>query len=210
MRIQKDGGIPADNLFVNVKGAVVCGQLAVQVLNTTTPCKEIFAWGLRNPFRIEFRPGTNEFYINDVGHNLWEEINIGGKGKDYGSPCFEGTHTYFTGMAECPPDTLLSDTKPIHEYPHSIGRGAVTGGAFVMNSNWPAPYEGAYFFGDTCCGGVFQLVKDGDVYTDTVFTKRPGYLIDMLFDPKLSTLYYTTGGEGQVRVISYTGDKATP
>jgi glucose/arabinose dehydrogenase len=205
LRIQKDGSIPADNPFANVPGAIVCSELPVQVLNTTTPCKEIFAWGLRNPFRIVFKPDSDEFYINDVGHNLWEEISIGGKGKDYGWPCFEGTQVYATGMAECPPDTTLEDVKPIHEYPHAIGRGAVTGGAFVIGSNWPAPYEGAYYFGDTCCGNVFRLVQDGDAYTDTVFTKRPGYLVDMLFDPKTSSLYYTTGGEGAIRAITYVG-----
>jgi glucose/arabinose dehydrogenase len=205
LRIHKDGSIPSDNPYANVPGAVMCSQMPPQTLNLSKPCKEIFAFGLRNPFRIAFKPGTNEFLINDVGWNTWEEISVGGKGLDYGWPCYEGPRVHLSEMDECPPDSVISDTKPIHAYLHSVGRGAVTGGVFVIGSNWPAPYEGSYFFGDTCCGNVFRLVQDGGVYTDTIFTKRPGYLIDMEFDARTSTLYYTTGGEGAVRAIRYVG-----
>src|SRR4029078_5313856 len=51
---------------------------------------KIWAYGLRNPYRFNFRPGTSTPYIGDVGWNTWEEVNVGAAGGNFGWPCYEG------------------------------------------------------------------------------------------------------------------------
>lgn len=178
-------------------GAAAVGQI----------CRETFAWGLRNPFRMAFDPdatGTS-FYINDVGQNAWEEIDRGTAGADYGWNVREG-HCANTGSsANCGLAQPAGMTGPIHDYDRSAGCGSITGGAFVPNGVWPATYDAAYLFADYVCGRIMMLV--GTTRTD--FATGLGGAVHLEFGPTPGggqALHYTTyANGGEIRRITYTG-----
>ena len=209
LRITRDGDIPADNPWQG-NGTARCNTEG-----RTEPglrCQETFAWGLRNPFRMAFDPNadTTRFYINDVGENDWEEIDVGQRGADYGWNLREG-ECLVTKPQACNDPLPPGMTPPIFTYDHITACGAITGGAFVPHGVWPAPYDGAYLFGDYRCGQIFRL----DQSTDEPWSAEPlmfgaGLLsaVDMRFGPAPDgqALYYTTyQHDGQVRRIRYTG-----
>ncbi len=132
LRINPDGTVPSDNPFV--------GQ----------PPKrpEIFMYGLRNPFRFAFRPGTNVIYVADVGQNTWEEVNVGLPGGNYGWPTHEG-------VAGAP-----GFVDPVHAYNHDGQGASITGGCFVGN-RWPVDFQSRYLFGDYVLGELRWLQVDG-------------------------------------------------
>jgi glucose/arabinose dehydrogenase/PKD repeat protein len=207
LRVTSDGGIPADNPFLGADSA------RCNLTGRTDPgkiCQETYSWGLRNPFRIAFDPNASgaRFYINDVGQNTWEEIDLGQAGADYGWNVREG----FCAMGsttDCgsPPAGM---TNPIYAYPHADGCTAITGGAFVPNGIWPDAYNGSYLFADYLCGTIFQLVPSGSgTFNATTFASGfgSGGPITMMFGPSgpMQGLYYTTYvGGGQVRRIDFT------
>jgi glucose/arabinose dehydrogenase len=183
-----------------------------------TNCRETFARGLRNPFRMAFDPdaaGTS-FRIDDVGGANWEEINVGKKGADYGWNICEGRHDNDSrpGSLNCSAPPL---TPPIHEYNHNTGCSSVTGGAFVPDGgSWPDNYDNAYLFGDYVCGRIFALKpRAGGGFARTAFAYGLGQggPVATAFGPYRggTALYYTTyaTGEGQVRRIAYAADFPT-
>lgn len=138
LRIDVDGGdpyaIPADNPFV--------GQPQGR--------GEVWAKGLRNPWRFAFDRTTALLYIADVGQNAWEEIHVApmsDKGLNYGWNILEGTHCY--GGSNCNRNGLVL---PVLEYNHSEGC-SVTGGFVYRGSRIPA-LQGHYFYADYCQGWV--------------------------------------------------------
>jgi glucose/arabinose dehydrogenase len=211
MRITPAGGIPVDNPF---QGA---GTARCNVTGRTTAgnkCQETFAWGLRNPFRFAFDPNAagTRFFINDVGQNVWEEIDDGQAGADYGWNVREG-HCANGSSTDCgPPPAGM--TNPIFDYGRSDGCASITGGAFVPNGIWPAPHDGAYLFADYVCGNIFRLVpQGGGTYTRANFATGLGgsSAVHLEFGPAGSgqALYYTTyAGGGEVRrIVSTTGNR---
>jgi glucose/arabinose dehydrogenase/PKD repeat protein len=203
LRISTSGGIPSGNPYqgtdsarCNLTGRTTAGKW----------CQETFASGLRNPFRIAFDPNVpyTRFYINDVGQNTWEEVNLGKGGADYGWNVREG-HCARGSTTNCgsPPAGM---TNPLYDYPHSSGCTAITGGAFVPDGIWPAAYFGGYLFGDFVCGKI-QMLKDtsvSDFVTDLGFQSA----VVMAFGPYGSSraLYYTTYNVGgQIRRVAFTG-----
>jgi glucose/arabinose dehydrogenase len=206
IRITRTGGIPSTNPFSGA-GTARCNAGPV---TPGTRCQEIFATGLRNPFRMAFDPNTasnvTSFRINDVGGAIWEEINIGMAGADYGWNVREG-HCAIGSTTNCgPPPAGM--TNPIHDYPHSTGCSAVTGGVFVPNGVWPSQYNGDYLFSDYVCGKIFRLEPNGSggfIRTDFVTGLGQSSAVFLDFGPFGSTqaLYYTTYAQGgQVRRIS--------
>ena len=202
LRITRDGAIPPGNPFQGA-GTARCntaGRTSAGLI-----CQETFAWGLRNPFRFAFKPGTSQFFINDVGQNAWEEIDEGQAGADYGWNCREGRHTNSTS-GKCSP-TPPNMVDPIYEYDHS-NCAAITGGAFVPAGVWPDEYAGAYLYGDYVCGKIFVLKQRGGVWSATQFASGDsGGPTGMIFGPYQGTqaLYYTTyNAGGQVRRVAST------
>ncbi len=206
LRITSAGGIPASNPFLGV-GTARCNVTGQVAAGTT--CQETFAWGLRNPFRFAFDPNTSgtRFYINDVGQGVWEEVDLGQAGADYGwnvreGPCANDSET------NCgPPPAGM--TNPIYAYSHSsTGCAAITGGAFVPNGAWPAAYDGAYLYGDYTCGKIFQLLPDGSGgFVRSEFATDVGAVVNMTFGPSAGgqALYYTNySNGGEVRRIEPT------
>ena len=211
LRISPTGGIPTDNPFLGA-GSVRCN-----VTGRGQPgqvCQETFAWGLRNPFRLAFDPNAagTRFFINDVGQNVWEEIDEGRSGADYGWNVREG-HCVNGSATTCgaPPAGM---TNPIYDYPHTDGCASITGGAFVPGGVWPAEYTGAYLFSDYVCGRIFSIVRQPDgSYVRTVFASGlgGGSAVTMIFGPwqGSQSLYYTSyAGGGQVRRIDYGSNRA--
>jgi glucose/arabinose dehydrogenase len=144
--------IPPDNPFV--------GQPAVR--------PEIWAYGLRNPWRFHLDPGTGDLWIGDVGRSAAEEINHlpgpeAGAGANLGWPYVEGTTP---GLDGAPPDLVA----PVVAYPHD-GRCGVTGGAVYRGGAIPA-LRGAYLYADLCDGVVRAVsVVDGAVTAERAFER---------------------------------------
>lgn len=142
--IDIDGGtpyaIPSSNPFVD--------STNVQVK------KEIFAWGLRNPWRCSFDHATGWLWAGDVGQGSWEEVDIIENGKNYGWRCYEGNHEY--NMAGCNyPEYIF----PVWEYSHSLGY-SITGGYVYRGANVPE-LQGKYIYADYGTKRVWALSYDG-------------------------------------------------
>ena len=148
---QQPYAIPADNPFAGGGGA-----------------PEIYALGLRNPWRFTFDRLTGDLFIADVGQNRWEEIDylpegFSGAPLNYGWNIREGAHPY----RDIPTDALLTD--PIHEYSHDAGC-SITGGVVYRGEDIPG-YRGIYLFGDYCSGTLWGLIPaaDGGWQTQVLF-----------------------------------------
>lgn len=130
---------------------------------------EIWAYGLRNPWRFSFDRLTGDMYIGDVGQNLWEEIDFlpaeNPGGANFGWNYFEGSHSYLPA-----PATEISMISPLFEYEHEYGC-SVTGG-YVYRGSLLEDFYGVYLFGDYCSGNVWGLIKtpDGQVLSNLLFT----------------------------------------
>jgi glucose/arabinose dehydrogenase len=203
VRIDRNGNVPPSNPFTGA-GTARCntGPSA-----PGTICQETFAWGLRNPFRMAFDPNAagTRFYINDVGQAAWEEIDEGIAGADYGWNVREGfCATGSTTNCGPPPAGM---TNPVFAYGRDDGCRSITGGAFVPEGVWPAPFGGRYLFADFVCGRIFRLDPDGSGgFTRVDFATGLGgsSAVHLAFGPWRTTqaLYYTTyANGGQVRRI---------
>ena len=146
VRIDVDGAapyeIPASNPNVG-NASCIQGYGAA-------PCPEIFAWGLRNPWRMSFDNTTGKLWVGDVGQGEWEEIDVVAAGDNLGWNVREGAHCFnpATGCAE-------SFVEPITEYDHSLG-ASVTGG-YVYRGAAVADLVGWYVFGDFGSGRIFAV-----------------------------------------------------
>ena len=153
LRIDVDGGepyaIPPDNPFVDDPDVL----------------DEIWAMGLRNPFRYSFDPATGDLYIGDVGQARWEEVNYEPAGSpgglNYGWPIMEGFACFPEDVEECDTEGL---TMPILVYSHEGPRGvregcSITGGRVYRGSEHPF-MDGAYIFADWCEGRIWAGYRD--------------------------------------------------
>ena len=138
--------IPADNpFFRNAK----CGP----GLNASD-CPEIYAWGMRNPWRWSFDPPTGDLWAADVGQDAWEEIDRIELAGNYGWRCREGAHNFNTNG--CGGSTI----DPVAEYSHSAGNFSITGG-YVYRGTAIAGLVGRYVFADFGSGRIWALQSDG-------------------------------------------------
>lgn len=135
----KNYGIPSDNPFVG---------------NTENFREEIFAYGLRNPWRFSFDSENGTLWAGDVGQNAIEEVDIIEKGKNYGWRIQEGSLCY-NPSTNC--DTTGLE-QPIVEYNHEVGR-SITGG-FVYRGEEINSLQGSYFYADFVSGIIWSLKLD--------------------------------------------------
>ncbi len=120
---------------------------------TGNPCQEIYAYGLRNPYRFSFdRGGTGQLYAGDVGQGAVEEIDIITSGGNYGWRVYEGTQCTNLGPAACTPANF---TMPIFEYRSDLsnGRCSITGGN-VYRGTRNTFASGTYLYSDYCSGEI--------------------------------------------------------
>lgn len=137
-------GIPSDNPFAKSSDKNIR--------------KEIYAYGLRNPWKISFDTVTKNLWCADVGQNKWEEINIIKSGGNYGWRCFEGNHSY--NNSGCRGSYIF----PVFEYSHKEGN-SITGGFVYRGKNFPELYE-KYIYGDFASKKIWALAYDGKKKTD--------------------------------------------
>ena len=178
LRITSTGGIPTNNPFFNT---------------ATGDNRAIWALGVRNPFTFSFQGGTGRMFINDVGQNVWEEINDGIAGSNYGWPNCEGFCN--------PPNANFRD--PIFAYPNDANTCAITGGAFYNPTapQFPAQFVGNYFFADFCGGWIRRLdPANGNAVTD--FATGVSLPVDLQVSPD-GFLYYLARGAGAVGRIGF-------
>jgi glucose/arabinose dehydrogenase len=149
-------------------------------------CPEIFAWGLRNPWRFSFDAETGTLWAGDVGQGSWEEIDRIESGENYGWNVREGAHCFSpaTGCA----DTF---TDPVTEYDHSVGR-SVTGG-YVYRGSSISDLIGWYIFGDFISGRIFAVGADS----------ASGVAPEELLDTSLSIVSFAEDNNNELYVLDY-------
>lgn len=123
---------------------------------------EIFAYGLRNPWRFSFDSETNKLWTGDVGQNKYEEINQITKGGNYGWKTMEATHC-FEPSSDCVQENLIN---PIFEYGRSKG-GSITGGYVYRGTRTPE-YYGQYIYADYASGRIWALRYEGETAIENV------------------------------------------
>ncbi len=207
LRVTKTGAIPPDNPYQGA-GTTQCSPTGYTVI--TSICREIYSYGLRNPFRIALKggPPTPQVYANDVGLNIWEEVNQVAAGANFGWNVREGNCVRDSSTDCGPPPAGM--TNPIHSYNHATGCVSVTASDFVPTSAWPSPYDGDYLFGDLICEKIWQLDSNGGGVTE--FATGVPWLIDGVFGPDgASKSYYYISWVGfpndEIRKIVYTGQE---
>jgi Ca2+-binding RTX toxin-like protein len=177
--------VPADNPFVGTDGA-----------------DEIFAFGLRNPWRPSFDRGLGDLYIADVGQDRWEEIDFGQKGANYGWNAFEGPVAFPGGD---PVNNAGPLAFPIYAYDHTVGH-SITGG-YVYRGEGEA-LQGQYFFADFIQAKVFTLRFDGSSWVATDRTAQITTDFGAINDPSS----FGEDARGNLYLVDFDGDvfKLTP
>lgn len=190
LRIDVDGGtpyaIPPSNPFVNRAGAR----------------GEIWAYGLRNPWRYSFDRTTGDLWIADVGQDSWEEVDFAPAtsigGENYGWRKMEGTHCYN-------PSTNCRDasmTLPVYEYSHAEGC-SITGGYIYRGAKYPA-LKGTYLFADYCSGSVWGTKSAGNGTFTTRKLLSSGASVTSFGEDVAGELYLIDGAKGIVYSIRET------
>ena len=156
----------------------------------TPGADEVFAYGLRNPWRFSFDRGTGQLYVGDVGQDAREEVDTVTLGGNYGWRVMEGSvcNPNFNGGVCTPP---AGHIPPISEYSHSSGRCSITGGYVYRGAQSSLP-TGTYVFADYCTGEIF-LRQDG-LNTSTV-----------LLDTSLNISSFGEDEAGEIYVVNLNG-----
>ena len=149
---------------------------------------EIWAYGLRNPWRFSFDRETGTLWAADVGQNLYEEIDIIRPGLNYGWNVMEGSHCF--RQQGCDAQGL---TMPVAEYGRD-GGCSVTGGHVYRGRRIPSLY-GAYLYGDFCSGKIWALRHDGAAVTEHM----------EIADTGLSISSFGEDPSGEVYVLTFEG-----
>ncbi|MBZ0090469.1 MAG: PQQ-dependent sugar dehydrogenase, partial [Thermoanaerobaculia bacterium] len=181
--------IPADNPFARGGGA-----------------PEVWAFGLRNPWRFSFDRATGELWIGDVGQNAWEEVNVEdpkrGGGRNYGWKTMEGLHC-FSPRRGCDPAGL---ELPVHEYGHDAGC-AVTGG-YVYRGQALPELTGAYLFSDYCKGTLWSLARGPQGQATVTVLLETRMLVSSFGEDEAGELYLCDHGNGAIfRIVAAPGAK---
>ena len=198
--------------------------------------RRIIAWGLRNPFRVTTRPGTNELWIGDVSANGADEIDqmpdtTNGLAMNFGWPCYEGDaiqpNFQALGLNGCQSlyDIPNSTSPPYFSYGHAqtpaandtcpIGSTSISGLAFYSGSNYPSQYKNALFFADHARNCLWAMLPTlhGDPDPDNIVSLgHVNHPVDLVAGPASlnNDLFYVDLDEGQIHRISYTPANQPP
>ena len=187
LRIDVDGGdpyaIPEDNPFVGQEGAA----------------EEIWAYGLRNPWRFGFDRDTGDLWIGDVGGGSYEEINLlpaGESGANFGWVLTEGSECY-GGGADCDTEGLAL---PVYEYTHDFGCSVV--GGYVYRGDAIPELQGVYLFADYCSGLTWGMGQDANGNWVASEPIESGLSISSFSEDPAGELYATDLNGGVYRVVA--------
>jgi glucose/arabinose dehydrogenase len=192
-----DGGSGGDPFGNAQKTDVLLGKIlrldvdSAQLVPSDNPFgNEVWAYGLRNPWRFSFDRANADLYIGDVGQDKWEEIDYlpagTGKGANFGWNVLEGNHVY-SGEAQ------TSFTMPVAEYSHGEGGCSVTGG-YVYRGRMPE-WQGIYFYGDYCSGKIWGLIKS-----------ESGFKSQFLFEAAVTITSFGQDESGEIYFASDNGN----
>jgi uncharacterized repeat protein (TIGR03806 family) len=190
LRIDVNGAapyaIPASNPFAQNARCGAAGS------TSGDPCPEIYAWGLRNPWRWSFDRNDGAFWLADVGQGDWEEVNQVTLGGNYGWRCREGAHDFNSGgTSGCSTATLID---PVAEYDHSEGV-SITGG-YVYRGAQTTNLAGRYLFGDFGSGKVWAWIPE-----NAGTPRQPTHLLDS----GLTIASFGEGVDGELFIVHYGG-----
>jgi glucose/arabinose dehydrogenase len=172
--------IPPDNPFVGIAGAH----------------GEIWAFGLRNPFRMSFDRTTGRLWAGDVGQSAREEVDIIEKGGNYGWRIYEGNRSNINPMNL--PSTDF--TAPVLDYGRSVGTTVI--GGYVYHGPGLPDYDGIYVYGDFGSGRVWALIYETGTNTATSNTQvatLAGFSLSSFGEDEAGELYALSLGDGKVR-----------
>lgn len=189
---------------------------------------KVWAYGLRNPFRVTLDPVSGQPYVGDVGWGTWEEVNTG-RGENFGWPCYEGDDTgsavqgtfAYNPATEATCQALYAQgadavQAPWYAYAHSGAGASITGLAFYTATVYPPTYQGALFIADYDRGWIKYLTRaangtavEHDFAQDVVSS---GGIVQLVLGPD-GLLYYVLldySGNSQVRRIIYDPNNTPP
>lgn len=173
--------IPPSNPFANTAGAR----------------GEIWAYGLRNPWRFSFDRATGDLWIGDVGQDNYEEIDLQAAsspgGENYGWNRTEGMHCYRAG---CSTTGLVA---PVFEYSHTSAACSITGG-FRYRGALSSGLRGTYIYGDYCNGRIWGLEWNGTAWSNRLLLAS-GFLITSFGEDEAGEVYVADANTGTVRRI---------
>ena len=166
-RAQNLGELLGKILRIDVNGAAPYVIPATNPFRSTPGARpEIWAYGLRNPWRFSFDRQFGDLFIADVGQDKWEEVDFqpatSAGGENYGWRLMEGTHCY-NPSSGCNDGTL---TLPILEYGHLPDNCSITGGYRYRGGRFPQLF-GRYFYGDYCSGRIWNGIQSGQTWSST-------------------------------------------
>lgn len=180
--------IPVDNPFISTPGA----------------CPEIWAYGLRNPWRWSFDKETGDMFIADVGQSAWEEVNFqpaaSTGGEHYGWNCKEGSNDFQNGNDCADPRPEMVD--PVHSQDHNQGRCSITGG---FNYRGPvSSLKNRYIYGDYCSGQIWIASYSNDTWSEDEWTNNgaSAFGITSFGEDEIGNVYVTVGDN----IYRITGD----
>jgi glucose/arabinose dehydrogenase len=189
-RAQNTGDLLGKMLRIDVdrtEGSLAYASPEDNPFSGATPGRdEIYAYGLRNPWRFSFDRVTGELYAADVGQGAREEINIITRGGNYGWRVMEGNSCTNIDPALCIASRFVA---PIAEYNHTNGRCSITGGYVYRGTKATLP-AGAYVYGDFCTGEIFLLSGNSSIE---------------LLDTNLSISSFGEDEAGEIYVVSLAG-----
>ena len=197
--------------------------------------RRIVAHGLRNPFRLTVRPGTNDVWAGDVGWNNWEEVNQLGSVTDltvdnFGWPCYEGDgrQSGYDGANLTVCENLYSAGASAHRGPHytyshgavvvngetcPTGGSSISGMAFYDGGNYPSSYLGALFFADYSRDCIWAMRVGGNGLPDAnnrlTFAAGAANPVDVKTGPN-GDIFYVDFDGGTVRRIRFLGSNNAP
>lgn len=183
LRIDVDYGnayaIPADNPYAKEGGR-----------------PEIYALGMRNPWRFSFDRESGGLWVADVGQKKWEEVDLVTRGGNYGWRVMEGAHCYNPAVA-CPTEGLAL---PVTEYGHEGGRCSIIGG-YVYRGRAIRALRGTYVYGDFCSGEVFAFRPSSEGGAAPVVLLKTGFRISSFGEDGTGELYVVDLSGGIHRLV---------
>ena len=175
--------------------------------NLDSNVSKVWAYGLRNPFRLSANPNTGQMIAGDVGEGTWEELDNVVPGANFGWPCREGPAPYvlYANAPACVGATNF--VEPIAVYDHQCCGGAVVAGDWYRGNSYPTEYQGAYFYGDYSQQFIKYMKPNGlGGYDSFDFASGIGQdsLVAIRYAPD-GNLYWVDLIAGQIHRIAYVG-----
>jgi uncharacterized repeat protein (TIGR03806 family) len=180
--------VPASNPYFNAANS---GDKCLGKDRGVGACPEIYAWGLRNPWRYSFDRANGDLWLADVGQNAFEEVNRIVKGGNYGWRCREGAHDFASGSTPACAGAATID--PLIEYGPDEGQSII--GGYVYRGTQATTLVGRYLFGDFVSGRIWAWLPENTT------ARAP----TLLLESGLNISSFAQGNDGELYVLDHTG-----